>query len=1618
MEFRTMSTKALAVFMSLIMLFSFCAPAVGAVIDELDKPDKPELNYVSLGDSMTNGYCFNGYKQDSNDRNVYDLLAGKGVYGEDAYPLQFEAHLSKNYKVNHSKLAVSGMLAENLLFLLGGCEEEVDNGWGGYRSYIGTYTTEELQAHYQEKISEADLISICIGNAAFGAYLVQMLTDIIGVFGAEYEPGKDVSVEGVVELVKSEEFKELILDTNEDIQTKIRPILVEAGFEEEADLLLNQIAYTVISYLVHYGLLIDRIVEMNPDVEIVLVGLFNAMGDITLEYEGEILPFGECMTVVYDVLNAYIAAYPTLKQANGEAAYADATFYYAAQPEAEYIIDVFDDVCNGKADSRLDRDTVRQRTITAYNETLAVMANLYPITLDMVNAYESGKYDWSGKTAIADLLSQNGITITDGHWVYNPVTGDSIDFSDDPSFEYFGGTEADWKLLSVLVYIAIEEALCKSVDHDIISVDSIKAIMNPEELASIFGGVEGMINGYFASFSDTPVADFTAAMNQITPSYTAFMTALMTGAPTEEAEAAFLAVIENAKATCATAKVAGSAEGLLTMLTEFFCQEELAPLCKIFLLFKAGNGMSVHPTPACHDDIAEAVIYAYDNKHTAFKESVKNFTILADLFVQYRDEVYEYAYTEAKKQGVIDDINAYIDEALKAIDSIEAWAYENKNYFRSDEFASQLAISAAEARKTMGALRTLINNADALDETTFNNAIALLEQLENNMSELAALVKIAADDAAEYADIKTAQAMEQMAKAIAVLNAKMNELRAMLCKIEAIVTEQFAIAEELFEKFIAVAEKYLVQINAKKDDLKAYLDVIIRDFLSNDAFSADYRISADSYYLAIGDDTLYAELLAVKLGLGKDQFGMRNWKDLDASVIAKADLITIGYSESMISGFAADQILGYVKNYIDTELRNSVNAYTEAALNEFFKNLNLNFKEGVVEGIIGNALEGVNGIINELVAGEMLTDAKLEELDWVSLVGEENVPYVKNALAAIKKVMIDSGIPQTYIFEQDVAELFFEQLEGMDPEFVSIIEFFDTDSIVRMFGEYTTFTHEIPVMDALLFAVESYLYGYVKFNVEYAQLVYAIGAINPDVQIVLLGNYNAFEDLGLDVVIRDVIIDFSKVLTSDIKASADEKINGSFGVLENATDVNNIASVFDALNARIAEEYEGIKAMQSEVASFDLIAAIKSIEFSDAELESLVGAENVEYAKCLVNIIKYILTEEEVFDAIVEEIPSAEDALGYVFELEAKIDGALADVDIAVEEAFRMLGMTLSEAQAVLGTLSDYIAALKAQTLSVQAYLNSVYDAVANIDITIKGTSFDLGEVLGAPATIHSLLYAFTMKNVIFVDIAEAKPVYEGSAEDFLLAYIFDKSVANVSEEGHVYISEKLFSVLNVKCGHYDLNTDHCCDNLACGVKLSACEDADNNHVCDYCGAEISACADADKNHVCDYCGEVISVCADADNDHCCDYCGEEVSSCEDENKDHKCDVCGADCEQHVAAAGSHNCAYCGQPADSGCKDENKDHKCDVCGEIMTQCADGNNDHYCDVCGTNKLSECVDSDEDGRCDICGADVVGEIGKDGLSTGAVIAIVAVSVVFAGGAGFAIYWFIIRKKLMKA
>ena len=138
------------------------------------------INYVSIGDSMANGYGLTGYHQDSKDRGLYDFMTGNGMYGQRAYPLQFEEYLvSLGYDVNHTKLATTAMLAEDLPYLLGG-REEFNDGWNGYKDYVGTYSDAELMPYMQNAITEADIITMGIGNTALGTHLFNRITEELG----------------------------------------------------------------------------------------------------------------------------------------------------------------------------------------------------------------------------------------------------------------------------------------------------------------------------------------------------------------------------------------------------------------------------------------------------------------------------------------------------------------------------------------------------------------------------------------------------------------------------------------------------------------------------------------------------------------------------------------------------------------------------------------------------------------------------------------------------------------------------------------------------------------------------------------------------------------------------------------------------------------------------------------------------------------------------------------------------------------------------------------------------------------------------------------------------------------------------------------------------------------------------------------------------------------------------------------------------------------------------------------------------------------------------------------------------------------------------------------------
>lgn len=72
------------------LLLAFCMVAGFVPTVAFAAETEETINYVSIGDSMANGYGFAGYNQNSNDRSSYDFMTGEGMYGTGAYPISLK----------------------------------------------------------------------------------------------------------------------------------------------------------------------------------------------------------------------------------------------------------------------------------------------------------------------------------------------------------------------------------------------------------------------------------------------------------------------------------------------------------------------------------------------------------------------------------------------------------------------------------------------------------------------------------------------------------------------------------------------------------------------------------------------------------------------------------------------------------------------------------------------------------------------------------------------------------------------------------------------------------------------------------------------------------------------------------------------------------------------------------------------------------------------------------------------------------------------------------------------------------------------------------------------------------------------------------------------------------------------------------------------------------------------------------------------------------------------------------------------------------------------------------------------------------------------------------------
>ena len=443
---------------SISLMLVFCmlvsmAPAAFAT----DSSEPTTIKYVSLGDSVS--------------------------HGGGSYPNLFASWLkAEGYadEVEHSALAKPAMRAEDLHFILtySGANSAVAEGewneaaWNNAFSAGDYYTwknftsngifTKETAQKYQAAVAAADLLTVGIGNANFGDFLMDCAMD---------------AVNGDLAWV---DVERAMGDLNASLQSKLMDVYnkllakLEAKFGNEmAASLANAMVYTMVGYVVNYEAVLDDIVGLNPDAEVIIVPVINTLDGIQITYNGNTYNLGDYMAGGLDVLNAYLAALPAAMQAAGK--YPDAVFYYAEvgavdlQGNAAGSLsrkDIMDTVVGENGDGMI-WELLADQVGTVYEG-----AELVAIDETFVGEYEGWTAEARAKY-VAQLNDQNKLVM------------DNVN-----------------KAISAALYLAFEEAIIES-KGGALSVEGLKDLSNMDALLdTVMDAFEAELNAVSVNYKD------------------------------------------------------------------------------------------------------------------------------------------------------------------------------------------------------------------------------------------------------------------------------------------------------------------------------------------------------------------------------------------------------------------------------------------------------------------------------------------------------------------------------------------------------------------------------------------------------------------------------------------------------------------------------------------------------------------------------------------------------------------------------------------------------------------------------------------------------------------------------------------------------------------------------------------------------------------------------------------------------------------------------------------------------------------------------------------------------------------------------------------------------------
>lgn len=1074
-----------------LMTFSACATVFAA------SPETPlaELKYVSLGDSMSNGYGLDGY----------DGNTGVEDYGEDSYANQFANWLAGDggyaSAVDHTQLAMSAMRAEDLHWLLeldyNDAEQVAASDMPSWDETVwnenfttGDYWTWReishdyraavavnyilakqgdadaaaallanpnarksmhgeagfLAEYYQTAVRDADIVSLGMGNGNFGVFAFGRIMEAIG-FGVADEDKDAEAMKAMVYKVENAirecdpAMQTKILALKDTLYEKVTPLRAQFSAFSDAqwNALLNTIVYTGVSYVLNYAGSLEAILQLNPDADIILVALMNTFAEPGTEVDySNIDTIGGLMGAIFKPLNMFIAGLPTYMQAVNNGVYKDATFYYAEAPEVQCLVNTW----TGFEGASLSRDRFVQSVVGTAGDPGMVWGLLAPMVGGMIPGATLSYID------IDDVVAYEAK-------------------SDTEKAVYAAGNMND--AISCALYLAFEDAIVAAAGGAPVDLDSVMGLGNMN--ASIFGGVFGRFNENIgtngAQYAGT-ATDFVA------PQVEAGIDSALGNATIVD-----LNMVKNMMA--GNLAVGNVVAGIMS------ADPSIAPLLGVHGDFAGVLGCDGTYTPYCSNCLGVQATYNgyVSNLSGAIELGNSNVSQLCMLLalpttlsaaLQQTPEISGLLGlfarciignglgahpSEGGHVSLFETVKSVYEEGYTAKDETikNVTAIINKYYDEAYAYAYAKADEKGYVDKAADVIDQAIKTIYALDISDVQMTDEFRVKLE---AELAAVV-------VTLNEVKTIL-KEDVASDINGLNQSVNalwgDLNAHLTNAGALLDQAELDIKTLV---VPVVDAYVrAQIESLKETFKTE---------AAKAGHKPFKADADSYYVAIGGDTVkgvgigrdengYYDLVGAHYNISKKTVsqskllpsGVLGLITANQAEIAKADLITLQLDASSILYATLSDTPDWNK-YLDAEEK----AFIEEIFTQIEEILTTNWTE------YANAkLEEIIPKIKAAVLAKLPEDVPFAS-DIFDAVAEIAVSYLKNVIAEVEA-----------------------KADGYVSDIASRVE-----SLDEMVKDYA----------------EKLAYAVVSYAAESEVAVKAIQAINPDATLVVAGMYNPVKGL-------------------------------------------------------------------------------------------------------------------------------------------------------------------------------------------------------------------------------------------------------------------------------------------------------------------------------------------------------------------------------------------------------------------------------------------------------------------------------------------------------------------------